>query len=65
MALFVDRGANIQAINGDGKTPHELAMDSNPIDEEILALLSGCTLEETSQKQDARNDYKSATTCYQ
>ncbi|KAL9680668.1 hypothetical protein QQ045_018553 [Rhodiola kirilowii] len=52
MKLLIARGANVQAVNGDGKTPYELALASHLVDEEVLALLSGCTLEENSQKHE-------------
>ncbi|XWS39416.1 hypothetical protein CRYUN_Cryun18bG0052600 [Craigia yunnanensis] len=38
--LLLTRGADPQALNGEGKTPHELAVDSNFDDSEVLALLS-------------------------
>lgn len=34
------RGADPQALNGEGKTPLELALESNLEDSEVLALLS-------------------------
>lgn len=38
--MFVCRGADPQAINGEGKTPFELAVESNFEDNEVLAMLS-------------------------
>ncbi|KAM7484005.1 hypothetical protein LguiA_000014 [Lonicera macranthoides] len=38
--LLLTRGADPQALNGEGKTPLELALESNLEDSEVLALLS-------------------------
>lgn len=38
--LLLTRGADPQAFNGEGKTPYELAVESNLDDNEILAMLS-------------------------
>ncbi|RAL38692.1 hypothetical protein DM860_002670 [Cuscuta australis] len=38
--LLLSRGANPHAVNGDGKTPVDLAMESNFNDHEVLSLLS-------------------------
>uniref|UniRef100_A0A7N0TND8 ADP-ribosylation factor GTPase-activating protein AGD3 n=1 Tax=Kalanchoe fedtschenkoi TaxID=63787 RepID=A0A7N0TND8_KALFE len=54
--LLIARGANLQAVNGDGKTPYELALASNLVDDEVLALLSGCTLEEHFAKAPVTRD---------
>lgn len=34
------RGADPRAVNGEGKTPFELAVESNFVDSDVLALLS-------------------------
>ncbi|KAF5726627.1 ARF GTPase-activating domain-containing family protein [Tripterygium wilfordii] len=38
--LLLTRGADAQAVNGEGKTPLELAVESKFVDNEVLALLS-------------------------
>ncbi|GFZ21007.1 ARF GTPase-activating protein [Actinidia rufa] len=38
--IALDRGADPQAVNGEGKTPIELALESKFEDSEVLALLS-------------------------
>ncbi|RVW78052.1 hypothetical protein CK203_044851 [Vitis vinifera] len=34
------QGADPRAVNGEGKTPFELAVESNFVDSDVLALLS-------------------------
>ncbi|XP_034711357.1 ADP-ribosylation factor GTPase-activating protein AGD3 isoform X1 [Vitis riparia] len=38
--LLLTRGADPRAVNGEGKTPFELAVESNFVDSDVLALLS-------------------------